>query len=206
MEMTFFRRNLRRLHSRTTLQFSYPTVRGGIDDNCRRLAEFIATVPADNVDIVGHSLGGVLALQTLTRFATTKVRRIVCLGSPLVGSSAARTLGRWSGGRKLLGRTVKEAVLDQPLHAVSGNCQVGVIGGTVGLGLGMFVGKLQKPHDGMVTIKETQLPGITAHLVLPVNHFGLIFSRAVVDQTDYFLRHGLFREQGSTTGPGAEPG
>jgi pimeloyl-ACP methyl ester carboxylesterase len=167
-------------------------VRCGIEDNSRRLADFIEALPVDRVDLVGHSLGGVLALQTLKRFSATKVRRVVCLGSPLVDSSAARNLSRWSWGRALLGRTIKEAVLDQPLRLVGHDHPVGVIGGTVGLGLGIFVGRLQSPHDGMVTVEETQLPGITAHLILPVNHFGLIFSRAVAGQTGHFLRHGEF--------------
>jgi pimeloyl-ACP methyl ester carboxylesterase len=192
MEMAVFRRNLKRLHGVPTLQFSYSTVRCGIDDNSRRLADYIAALPVDRVDLVGHSLGGVLALQTLKRFATTKVRRVVCLGSPLVDSSAARNLSRWSWGRTLLGRTIKEAVLDQPLRSAGHDHPVGVIGGTVGLGLGVFVGQLRRPHDGMVTIEETQLPGISAHLVLPVNHFGLIFSRTVAEQTCHFLRDGEF--------------
>jgi len=190
--MTVFRRNLQRDHGLSTLQFSYPTVRRGIDDNSQKLADFIDATPSDRVDLVGHSLGGVLALQTLARFATVKVRRVVCLGSPVVDSSAARNLGRWRWGRMLLGRTMKEAVLDHPLRSAGQNRQVGVIGGTVGLGLGVFVGKLQRPHDGMVTVKETRLPGITAHLILPVNHFGLVFSRAVADQTGHFLRYGEF--------------
>jgi pimeloyl-ACP methyl ester carboxylesterase len=192
LEMKLLRRRLQRVHGRSTVQFSYPTVRGGIDDNCRRFAEFIAALPASRVDIIGHSLGGVLTLQTLSRFATQKVRRIVCLGSPLVDSSAARNLGRWGWGRALLGRTIKEAVLEQPLRSVGSDHEVGVVSGSVGLGLGVFVGKLQKPHDGMVTVSETRLPGITAHRILPVNHFGLILSRAVADQANHFLRHGEF--------------
>jgi pimeloyl-ACP methyl ester carboxylesterase len=192
MEMIVFRKNLQRDHGLSTSQFSYPTVRRGIDDNSQKLSDFIDATPADRVDIVGHSLGGVLALQTLARFATVKVRRVVCLGSPLVDSSAARNLGRWRWGRTMLGRTMKEAVLDHPLRSVGQDRQVGVIGGTVGLGLGVFVGKLPRPHDGMVTIEETRLPGITAHLILPVNHFGLIFSRTVADQTGHFLRYGEF--------------
>ncbi len=192
MEMTVFRRNLQRLHGLSTLRFSYSAVRCGIDDNSQKLAEFIEAVPVDSVDLVGHSLGGVLALQALKRFTTNKVRRVVCLGSPLVDSSAARNLSRWGWGRSLLGRTIKEAVLDQPLHSASPNHEVGVIGGTVGLGLGVLVGMLPTPHDGMVTIEETQLPGIAAHLILPVNHFGLIFSRAVAAQTSHFLHYGAF--------------
>ena len=193
MEMTVLRRRLQRLHGFSTLQFSYPTVRPGIGENARRLSGFIDSVPAERVDLVGHSLGGVLALQMLQRFPTGKVGRVVCLGSPLTGSNAARNFGRWEWSRKMLGRTIREAVLESPLEISDANHAVGVIAGNVGLGLGLIVGNLERPHDGMVTVPETRLPGITEHRVLAVNHIGLVFSRQVAAQTSHFLRNGAFR-------------
>jgi pimeloyl-ACP methyl ester carboxylesterase len=172
--------------------FSYRPVTRALPENARRLRRRIDEIDAATVHLVGHSLGGTLALQTLKRFPTEKVARVVCLGSPLVDSSAARNLGRWGWGRALLGRTVKEAVLEQPLRTVVDGHDVGVIAGTVGLGLGLFVGNLQKPHDGMVTLEETRLPGITDHLVTRVNHFGLVLSRTVAERTNDFLRDGAF--------------
>ena len=192
--MSLLRRRLERNHGIPTRQFSYQTLHRGIEENTRRLHEFIDQVRVDTVHLVGHSLGGVLALQMLKRFPTGKVGRVVCLGSPLVDSSAARHLRRWSWGRKIIGRTLTEAVLEGPLIASDTRHPVGVIGGTVGLGLGLFLGHLEKPHDGMVTEKETRLPGIADHLMLPVSHFGLILSRQVVGQANYFLLHGAFEK------------
>jgi len=193
MDMSLLRHRLRRLLGTTVEQFSYHTVTEGIAENARRLSRFIGLQQADTVHLVGHSLGGVLALKTLRRFPTDKIGRVVCLGSPLLGSSAARTFSRWTLGRKMIGQTLREAVLEDPLQTTDEHPDVGVIAGTIGLGLGLLVGRLDKPHDGVVTQQETQLPGITDHLVLPVNHFGMLISREVAVQTANFLRDGKFQ-------------
>lgn len=192
MEMALVRRRLQRRHGFPTTQFSYHTVTEGMAENTRRLSRFIDQLPADTVHLVGHSLGGVLAMQMLKRFPTDKVGRVVCLGSPLVDSIAARHLDRRAWGHKILGKTMRDAVLENPLRTADASHEVGVIGGTLGLGLGLFVARLEAPHDGVVTQKETELPGLTDHLMLSVDHFGLILSRRVVDQTAHFLCHGRF--------------
>jgi len=173
--------------------FSYRPVARALPENARRLRNRLDNIDADTIHLVGHSLGGVLALQMLNLFPTDRVRRIVCLGSPLVDSSAARRLMRWNLGRKAIGRTLLDGVLNQPLVSVDGSREIGIIAGSVALGLGAIVGKLESPHDGVVSVRETRLPGITDHLVLPVNHVGLIFSSKVADQAAHFLRFGKFR-------------
>jgi pimeloyl-ACP methyl ester carboxylesterase len=99
MDMSLVRLRLRRTLGVNVSQFSYHSVTEGIAENTRRLSNFIRRLHADSVHLVGHSLGGVLALQMLRRFPTDKVNRVVCLGSPLVGSSAAQIFraGVWAG-------------------------------------------------------------------------------------------------------------
>jgi len=193
MDMSLVRRRLRQALGAHVVQFSYHSVTEGVTENTHRLSRFIDRQQAATVHLVGHSLGGVLALKTLRRFPTDKISRVVCLGSPLVDSSAARTFSRWSLGRLMLGQTLREAVLEDPLQSTDEHPDVGVIAGTIGLGLGLLVGRLDKPHDGVVTEQETKLPGITDHLVLPVNHFGMLVSREVAAQTASFLRDGKFQ-------------
>jgi pimeloyl-ACP methyl ester carboxylesterase len=192
MEMGLFRHRLRKNYGFTTTQYSYHSITEGLVENSRRLRQFVDQAPAETVHLVAHSLGGVLALQMLQQFPTDKVGRVVCLGSPLVDSSAARNLARSRHGRAMLGRTIREAVLEEPLESFDDHHEVGVIAGTFGLGLGSLVGRLEKPHDGVVTVRETQLPGITEHLTMAVNHFGLVVFREVVEQTSHFLLHGAF--------------
>jgi len=49
-----------------------------------------------------------------------------------------------------------------------------------------------EPSDGVVTVDETRLPGLSDHLVLPVSHSGMLISREVALQTAAFLRYGRF--------------
>lgn len=176
--------------------FSYRSMTRALPENARRLKRRLDELQVDTVHLVGHSLGGVLALQMLNLFPSERIGRIVCLGSPLVDSKAARRLSRWGPTRSLLGPTLHEGVLEQPLGSVHGEREVGVIAGSVGVGLGMIVGRLEKPHDGVVSVTETELPGITAHTVMQLNHWGLLYSGKVADEVAQFLQHGTFAEPG----------
>ena len=91
-EMSFVRHRLETEHSLPGTLFSYPSVKGTLDENASLLAEFIEQQDAAQVDLVGHSLGGVLALRTLSKFPDLAGGRVVCMGSPLCGSRAAAGL------------------------------------------------------------------------------------------------------------------
>lgn len=178
--------------------YSYPSVAQGLAENVQRLAEFLAAIRAPKVHLVGHSLGGVLALRTLGHMPDTVPGRVVCLGSPLVGSGAARALGRWHGGEAMLGKLIRESLLQDPLTRCEGHRDVGVIAGDGGFGIGALMnaveaGALKGPHDGTVTVDETRLPGITDHVVLPVTHTWMLLSPEVADQAAYFLARGEFK-------------
>lgn len=177
-------------------QYSYYTVSIGLDENVARLAEFLAAVPGETLHVVGHSLGGLLALHTALRRPDPRPGRIVCLGSPLRGSSAARAMAGLPFGEELLGATIRDAVLNGGMKSWEGAREVGVIAGTMGVGLGAVIQELPVPNDGTVAVVETQLPGVKDHLELEVSHTGLLVSPAVVSQTAYFLRHGEFARAG----------
>ncbi len=178
----------------TTENFSYRMLRQGLEANCRRLQRRINSSSDERIHLVGHSLGGVLALQTLVRYPEAISGRVVCLGSPLLNTMAGRHLATSRIGSRMLGRTLPEAVFEHPLESWRGVQDVGVVAGSVGLGLGMIVTpRLRRPHDGVVEVAETCLPGITDHLELRVNHTGLLLSREAATQTAHFLHHGRFQ-------------
>lgn len=192
MESGLLRSRLRDEFGFAPEQYSYPSLQLGLDDNMRRLRDFMAGLPGERLHVVGHSLGGVLALRTLLRHPEPRPGRIVCLGSPLRGSAAARALAGLPFGTEALGATLREAVLEDALSAWEGPREVGVIAGTLGLGLGAVIGELPEPNDGTVAVEETRLPGIKDHIELNVSHMGLLGSPLVASQTAFFLRHGEF--------------
>lgn len=173
-------------------QYSYQTVRVGLHENVERLHEFLGRFGETNVHLVGHSLGGLLILHTLMKFPDHRGGRVVCLGSPLRGSSAARAMAGLPFGEDILGATIRDAVLTGGMSEYHGEREVGVIAGTLGLGLGVIIDNLPSPNDGTIAVEETRLPGIKDHLEVPVTHTGMLVSPLVASQTAYFLRHGEF--------------
>ena len=76
--------------------FGYSSVFGGPDVAVPQLLERLAD--AGPLSLVGHSLGGLLALEALRRNPELPVQRVVCLGSPrAVGPRAhcPSTAGAW---------------------------------------------------------------------------------------------------------------
>lgn len=193
LETSLLRARLRDGHGFATERFSYRTVNDGLDDNIAALAAYLRSLPAGRLHLVGHSLGGLLALHTLQRHPDERVQRVVALGTPFLGSAAARAVARWPYGEMILGATVCDGVLAPRLERWDGSQQVGSIAGTLNSGLGTLVETLEKPNDGTITVAETRLPGIADHLELPVSHAGFLVNRDVADQTAHFLRHGAFR-------------
>jgi pimeloyl-ACP methyl ester carboxylesterase len=175
------------------LQFRYRMVRRSLDHNTERLRQLILAQDCESVHLVGHSLGGVLSLQTLRKFPDLPVGKVVCLGSPLVDTVAGRRLVKFGVGRRMLGQTLPEAIFAQPLKEWAGAQSVGVLAGDRGVGIGQIMGRLPRPHDGVVTLAETCLPGISDHLVISGSHAGLVISRLAAEQCVWFLRHGQFR-------------
>ncbi len=171
--------------------FGYPSLRADLDGNIQSLFDFVEAIDAETVHLVGHSLGGLLILKMLNSHPPSRVGRVVCLGSPLRGSSAGVHIQSRPGGKVVAGKSLVQA-LDEPLPDWKGQWPLGVIAGSMGVGLGRLVDQLEAPHDGTISVSETRLPGISDHLVLPLNHSGLVFSPEVARQTDHFLSHGRF--------------
>ncbi len=176
--------------------FSYASVGETLDGNAARLAELVRGLDADTVHLVGHSLGGVVALRMLLNERDAPPGRVLCLGSPLTGSRAAGFLERYGWGRRLAGRTLRTGVVDSPASDWAGPVtaarEVGVIAGTLPYGLGRLVVRFDGDSDGTVAVEETRLPGISDHLCLPVSHTTLATSKDVAVQTAAFLRRGEF--------------
>jgi pimeloyl-ACP methyl ester carboxylesterase len=167
--------------------FSYQSVAEGPERAAHELAAYIGD---DEAGIVAHSLGGLVALQALCAAPALRVRRVVCLGSPLTGSGAVSGLLRWPPAAAMFGRSVE--LLQHGFPRWQGRAEVGVIAGCVPHGLGALFGHFEGPHDGTVAVAETRLPGIADHVVVEAGHSGLLLSEDAAAQTIAFLRDGRF--------------
>ncbi len=195
-EMMFVKLHLESEHGFEGMLFSYPSVRGTLDENALLLADFINFLELDEVNIVGHSLGGVVALRMLALYPDVPPGRVVCLGSPLCGSRAAKLLNEHDWGNAILGKSVVDGVVAEAANEwamkVTATRDIGSIAGTVPMGIGRLFAQFKEPSDGTVTVAETMLPGAKDHMTIDVSHSGLVLSKRVIDQAAAFLMNGEF--------------
>ncbi|MGE5130101.1 MAG: esterase/lipase family protein [Sphingomonadaceae bacterium] len=140
---------------------------------------------------VGHSLGGLVVLDALTREPGLPVGRVALLGTPARGCLAARRLARFGFGRWLLGES--EALWREGRAARWTRREpLGVIAGSVPIGIGRAFTQLPCVNDGVVCVEETRIDGMAACSVLPVSHSGMLLSARVAESLRVFLELGSF--------------
>jgi len=179
---------------------TYHSMRDTVEDHVAAVEHKLAAMrsgpdaPA-RIHIVGHSMGGVVALKVLERLRDAAIAerlgRVVLLGSPVAGCESGAAATRMLAVRWLLGRSADLWQSGYRLHIPAG-FPVGSIAGTRPLGLAMALVALTGANDGVVKVDETRLPGLADHLVLPVSHTGMLISRSVARQCTNFLRYGRF--------------
>lgn len=172
--------------------FRYPSLRGSATENARRLAAFLdRAAPNEAVNLVAHSLGGLVVLRMLQQSPNRPTGRILLLGSPLRGSGVAARLARHRFTRWLLGRAWHEGLDGKALSGRIDHPAIGIIAGTAGFGIGRLIGGLETPSDGTVAVSETRFPGLH-RLELPVSHFSMLFTNEVAAEACRFLKQGQF--------------
>ncbi|MGZ8156673.1 MAG: esterase/lipase family protein [Burkholderiales bacterium] len=170
--------------------YSYPTVRLSLTENARRLAGYCERL-SGKLHFVGHSMGSLVALEAARLVPEACRGRVVMIGPPYADSYSARCVERWPGGRAILGKSICEWIAGA--HPEAADCEVGVIAGTGGIGLGRAVApRLPRPNDGVIALSETVVPGMRDRIVLPVSHTAMVLSRVVAHQTCTFLKEGRF--------------
>jgi pimeloyl-ACP methyl ester carboxylesterase len=171
--------------------FSYRG-RASFEANVEQLARFVRGQLAGRpAHFVGHSLGGVLVLETLNRHPDIPVSSALLIGSPVRGSLAGRRFGRERFGKWMMGGAAqcweaREArwTRDAPL---------GVLAGSVAIGLGRMVGgDLPGVNDGVVCEEETVVDGMAARKLVAQPHSWMPISPSVARLTTTFLRTGGF--------------
>lgn len=187
----------RRLQTQSALRpvaFSYPSIGGSMADHASGLIEFARAQQCDELHFIGHSLGGLVILRALQLSDDLPPGKAVLLGTPSQGSKAAQSVARWLPfGRAILGPAALEEIIEAGAREWSGRRDIGVIAGSMGMGLGRLFADFDADHDGTVSVAETQLPGARDHIVMSTSHTGMLFSADVADQAVHFLSNGAFR-------------
>jgi pimeloyl-ACP methyl ester carboxylesterase len=169
-----------------------------------KLHEFIEKIDAPIINIVAHSFGGIVTMHLFDQFPFAKKGRVVLMASPVNGSAV---------GRRIRANPVTRWMLGQShVNGLSGNVpewkgwqDIGVIAGDIPIGIGLITGGPDLPHDGTVSVEETELKGVTDSIIMRVSHSGMLMSTPVAQQVVIFLQTGQFDQETVTPILDAEP-
>lgn len=142
----------------------------------RKIERILSETPAAKIDILGHSMGGLIGLYYIKKLGgNARVRRLIMLGTPVHGTWAAllgiATLGLWSTSSwQLLPRS---RFLDE-LHQGE-------------LPQGVEVHTIAAARDWVVPLATTRLSGANA-MTVPLGHSSLVVSEEVYQRLIAVLR------------------
>ena len=179
-----------RLMGFQTKTFSYDFLTNTPAINAQNLRRKIDKLGVARVNLVGHSLGGIVVLHLLEQFPELDVGKVVLLGSPVQGSFVAKRIQN-SPFRLLLGRSADGGLLggapsfkaDIPLGIVTGSGRFGIVAALYPAG---------DDSDGGVRHSETLIDQATDRVCVPQSHSAMIFSSQCADHIANFLRLGRF--------------
>jgi len=170
-------------------------VRQGVD-RCREKS-------AAPVNIVTHSLGGILVRQYLKVHELPGLRRVVMLGPPNGGSEVVdelRDIPVFEVFNGPAGSQLGTAPGDMPAQLGPVDFELGVIAGTESINpvLSSF---LPDPDDGKVSVENTKVRGMCGFIALPVTHTFMMSDDEVIRQVLHFLENGRFDAEDALTLP-----
>jgi len=142
----------------------------------RKIERILAQFPSQKIDIIGHSMGGLIGLYYVKKLGGhARVRKLIMLGTPVRGTWSAlagvMTLGLWSTSSwQLLPRSRFLDELHQgPLPA------------------GVEVATIAAARDWVVPLGTTRLQGANA-MTVPLGHSSLVVSEEVYRRVVNTLR------------------
>ncbi len=179
----------------TIVRFDYPSTRSSIPVAANCLAQVIESLEGiETIDLVVHSMGGVILRCYLRDHCDERIRRAVLLGAPNHGAQIADRLHTNPLYRAICGPAGQQLtsheeglIADLPIPEF----EFGVIAGGRG-GVKGFNPLLHGDNDSTVTVRSARLKGAADFLLLPVIHSFLTSDRRCVTAVTTFMEHGRF--------------
>jgi triacylglycerol lipase len=182
------------------VNIGYPSRKYPIEQLVQLVAKKLEPVIKKSVEtggcihFVAHSLGGIIIRYYLKDKPLKNLGRVVMLGPPNQGSEIVDKLKniflyQWITGP--VGQQLGTEPSSVPNQLGAVDFELGVIAGDRTLDpIGYFL--LPRKNDGKVSVKRTQIEGMSDFLLVHRSHYFIMNSLEVQQQTVYFLRNGKF--------------
>ena len=150
--------------------------------------------PAEPVNFVTHSLGGIIVRELATAGLVQHFGRVVMLGPPNQGSEVVDQLADWRAFDVINGPAGRElGTADGAVPRTLGPAafELGVVAGNRSIN---WINSLMIPgaDDGTVSVESARLQGMQDFIVVNTSHPFLMMDAGVIEQTIVFLRTGCF--------------
>ena len=202
-ELTRVDRNFIKLHPedsnrRAVISFSYASTRDPISVHSAALKELVENLPGQpRISVVGHSLGNIVFRHAIgdwqrngdPRNVLTRLNRMVMLGPPNQGSSFAARLSRLGLFETITGNSgmqLGKSWDDFRSGLGTPPCPFAIVAGDISKSP-IQNPLLNGPSDGVVTLDEAFLEGMSEIASVPVLHSFLMSESTVVRATVSFL-------------------
>jgi len=179
----------------TVVCFDYPSTRKPILESAEYLHQLLLSLEGiETIDVVGHSMGGLVLRGYLMNHMDSRLHRAVMLGVPNKGAEMADFLKNNPLFKVILGPAGQQLATDT--EGLIGklprpNFEFGVLAGGRSAAKG-YNPLLPGDNDATVTVSSTRLPGASDFILLPVIHSFLMTDNTAIDATRHFLEHGRF--------------
>ena len=180
--------------------FDYPSTQVTIPECADYLRQSIESLEdVDEINLVVHSMGGLLTRELLKSYENPRLKRIVMMGVPNLGANMADRFQQLALYKLILGPAGQQLVTDPngyisqlpiPKH------EFGIIAGFRDNANG-YNPLITGDDDGTVSVKSTRLPGAADFAAVKVLHRYIMRNDEAIDITVNFLATGRFRKDGA---------
>lgn len=173
----------------------YESRRLSLDGSLRAVTEKIAreTARVGQVHLVGHSLGGLLGARIKLARPDLPIQRVVQLGSPNLGSGAARRLREVALAQWVFGPVLRDLAEDQA-EGLEPDADIAAFAGT---GFPVALARhydVEGPNDGLVAARSAWGRAAKHRVMASGLHTWLPLSGAVAEQVVGFLKTGEVKD------------
>lgn len=181
--------------------FDYPTLQQDLTHNVSSLKTYLAKIKQPFA-IIGHSLGCILTLNTLTEKSFPLLQSVIAITPPFLGSRIVKYLAEHQSGF-LVGKAQNALIPKEDSLSWDFTIPLGIIAGTQNSGptsllLENLTNTIKKDSlisDGTVYLDETRIKGYTDLITLPKSHTMILFDPTLPQICHHFISHHYFDHQ-----------